>query len=77
MANSRAADSPGGDPRGGDPLERPYGPASGPARGSSEGRGTPIRGTPRRPVGRTDRDRWTLARYWIFQEPSGCRQATP
>ena len=76
MVNFPGADSPGGDPRAAIPWNG-LTAASGPARGSSESRGTPVRGAPREPAGRADRDRWTLARYWIFQEPSGCRQATP
>ena len=34
-------------------------------------------GTPQQPAGRADCDRRLPARYWISQEPSGCRQATP
>ncbi len=70
------ADSPGAASPGGDPLERPYGHVLTRPRIERKPRDADM-GTPQRPAGRADRDGWTPARYWISQEPSGCRQATP
>ncbi len=77
------ADSPGADSAGGDPLERPnikdswyYGRVRTRLRIERKPRDADT-GTPQRSAGRADRGRWMPARYWISQEPSGCRQATP
>ncbi len=64
-------DSPGGDP-----LERYYGRVRTRPRIERKPRDADT-GTPQRSAGRADRDRWTPARYWISQEPSGRRQAWP
>ncbi len=83
MADSPGAGSPGADSLGGGPLERPnikdlrsYGRIRTRRRIERTPRDADT-GTPQRSAGRADRGRWTPARYWIFQEPSGCRQATP
>ena len=70
------ADSPGADSPGGDPLERPYGHVRARPRIAQKPRDADT-GTPQRSAGRADHGRWTPARYWISQEPSGRRQAVP
>ncbi len=77
------SDFPGVDSAGGDPLERPnimdpwyYGRIRTRLRIERKPRDANT-GTLQRSAGGANRDGWTLARYWISQEPSGRRQATP